>query len=107
MKVYTVGAGWAPFTLVREMFLARSSTLDFASTMEDVPAVVDLKRTKGTFFDAAERCIIFLGGRRKREEREKTESGRLIEMGGRETRCTAEVVQSASQKKADRGNSFS
>ena len=79
MKAYTVGAGWAPFALVREMFLACSSTLDFASTMEDVPAVVDLKRTRETFLDAAERCIIFWG-RRKRKEREKTESGRLIKM---------------------------
>ena len=59
MRTYMVGAGWAPFALVREMFLACSSTLDFASTMEDVPAVVDLKRTKGTFLDAAVRCIIF------------------------------------------------
>ena len=52
--------------------------------MEDVPAVVDLKRTRETFLDAAERCII-LGGRKrekKEKEREKTESGRLIEMEG-------------------------
>lgn len=58
VRSYTAGAGWAPFTLVREMFLACSRTLDFASTMEDVPAVVDLKRTRETFLDAAERCII-------------------------------------------------
>ena len=66
---HTVGAGWAPFTLVREKFLASSRTLDFASTMEGVPAVVDLKRTKGIFLDA-ERCII-LGGEEKKKKRKK------------------------------------
>ena len=71
-----MGAGWAASTLVREMFLACSSTLDFASTMEDVPAVVDLKRTKRTFFDVTDRCIIF-GGERK-EEREKREDGEWL-----------------------------
>ena len=63
---------------MREMFLACSRTLDFASTMEDVPAVVDLKRTRGTFLDAAERCIMFFGQGERKEEREKTESDRLI-----------------------------
>ena len=46
--------------------------------MEDVPAVVDLKRTRGTFLDAAERCIMFFGQGERKEEREKTESDRLI-----------------------------
>jgi len=67
------------------MFLACSRTLGFASTMEDVPTVVDLKRTRGTFLDTIERCIIFLGGRRKEKKRNKAESGRLIEGKG-ETR---------------------
>ena len=51
------------------MFLACSRTLDFASTMEDGPAVVDLKRTRGTLLDAV-RCII-LWGEGEKEEKEK------------------------------------
>ena len=56
------------------MFLACSRTLDFASTMEEVPTAVDLKRTRGTFFDAAVRCIIFFvcGKKRKKEDGERT-----------------------------------
>ena len=56
---------------MREMFLACSRTLDFASTMEDVPAAVDRNRTRGALFDAAERCIIFLGGGKEIKKGEK------------------------------------
>ena len=94
-----MGAGWASFALVREMFLACSRTLDFASTMEDVPAVVDLKRTRGIFLDAAERCIIFWVGEKKDgewssyREREKERK--------RETRCAPQTRVRKSGVEAD------
>jgi len=59
-------------TPVREMLLACSRTLGFASTMEDVPTVVDLKRTRGTFLDTTERCIIFGGRKEKKQDGERS-----------------------------------
>lgn len=49
--------------------------------MEEVPAEVDLKRTRGNFLDAAERCIIF-----KRSRREEREGSSCKEMEGERRR---------------------
>jgi hypothetical protein len=84
------------------MFLACSRTLDFASTIEDVPAVVDLKRTRGIFLDAAERCIIF-EKRKKRKKKDGEWSSYMERKRERkgETRRTTEGCANTSQKKTE------
>ena len=74
-NAYTLGVGWAFFTLVREMFLACSRTLDFASTMEEVPTAGDLKRTR-PFLTQQYVASAFLFAEKK--ERKETGSGRLV-----------------------------
>jgi hypothetical protein len=80
------------------MFLACSRTLDFASTMEDGPAVVDLKRTRGTLLDAAVRCIILWGEGEKEEKERDGEWSSYEREGKRETRCAVEDVQTRVRK---------
>ena len=66
--------------------------------MEDVPAVVDLKRTRGTFLDATERCNMFFGGGEE-EKKEKEKRRRVVVLWREGVRCTTDKHESEKESK--------